>query len=159
MSGFSLTTVFILWVCGISLLFLLARDRVCTVLLQSPFPAVLNYYLVVTPLVLVEEYLTCELPYFSCIRVTLIVFWIFYGFLFLIQRYLRASWQKTVILAGILGWICEFAGAGRWDVFFVSVPIGIVLSILCFLIYAVLTLFPAYYLDRAFHPAPPETPP
>lgn len=149
MSGFSLTAVFLLWVCGISVLFLLIRDRVCAVLLRSPLPVIVNYYLLLTPLVLAEEYLTCELPYFSCIRVTLIVFWLFFGFLFLIRHYLRVSWPMLVIIAGVLGWICEFAGVGRWYVFAISVPIGIILSVLCMLIYAALALFPAYYLEAA----------
>jgi hypothetical protein len=151
MSDLSLTVVFLIWVCGFSLLFCLLRDHVVRIASRSPLPVPVNYYLILTPLVLAEEFLTCETPYFSCIRVTLVAFWIFFVFIYLAQYLFRLSWQGVCLLCGILGWINEFLLVGRLSVFQISVPIALILSVLCVLIYAVLALFPAYYLERAMH--------
>jgi hypothetical protein len=149
MSDFSLVTVFFIWVCGFSVLFYLFRDHVVRFFSRSPFPVPVNYYIILTPLVLVEEFLTCETPFFSCIRITLFAFWLFFLLLLIIQYYSRISWQHLVILAGTLGWVNEFILVGRLYVFAISVPVAIIVSVLCIMIYSVLALFPAYYLDTA----------
>lgn len=151
MGAVDLVGVFLIWVLGFGTLSYFARDRVISLFSRSPLPRMANYYIILLPLVLVEEYLTCEItPYLSCIQVTVPVFALFFALIYIIQKYAKLSWLHAAALAGILGWVAEFIGVGRLPVIAAAGPaILAIMSVLCFLIYAVLAMLPSYYAEKS----------
>jgi len=147
MSEFTLEQVILIWIVGFGTLSYLSRKRVAEVFLKSRLPRIVNYYIILTPLVLVEEYLTCEIqPYLSCIQVTLIAFYILFILPYFIQRFIKLSYARTSILFGLIGWVNEFLVVGR--IYKLPVPITILFSVLVVPIYGVLAILPSYYLER-----------
>ena len=148
MVRFTLTQVFLLWVLGFGTLAWCTRRRVAALARRTHLPRVLNYYLLVTPVILLEEALTIEVPYFWGILPMLLAFYILFLPLYLVQRYSRCSFVLASLLFGAMGCANEFLVVGRirqvdeWQVL-------VILNALCFLIYAVMALWPTYYLEAA----------
>ncbi len=113
---------------------------------RSPFPSIVNYYILITPLVIIEEYLTCETPYLQCISVTLPAFYILFFGLYLVMRRFSLGGKRAVIYFGLLGWINEFILVGR--LFRYTLFENLVLGILVIPIYAVLAIIPAHYVEK-----------
>jgi len=148
MSDFTLTEVFLIWIVGFGTLSYMLREKVAGILLRSKLPSIVNYYIILTPLVLIEEFLTCEIqPYLSCIRVTLIAFYILFIPLYFIQRFTRIGHVGMSVLFGLIGWLNEFILVGR--IHELSLPIIILFTALVIPIYAVLAILPCYYLEKS----------
>ncbi len=163
MVRFTLTQVFLLWVLGFGTLAWFTRKHVAALARRTHLPRVVNYYLVLTPVILLEEALTIEVPYFWGILPMLLAFYILFLPLYLVQRYSRCSFVLASLLAGAMGCANEFLVVGRvhqvdrWQVL-------LILNALCFLIYAVMALWPTYYLQSALpqtatRPGPPADAP
>jgi hypothetical protein len=153
---FSLTAVFFYWVVGFGFLFLLVRDKTASFFHRVKAPLLLRYYLILTPVALVEEAFTIQNPYFWGILPIMISFYIYYLVIFIIQKTTRVHWLAMCLINGLLGWINEFLLGGMIH----KVPglALLVMSPLCILIYAVMTILPAYWLYREQHP-PQDRPP
>jgi len=146
MADVSLVSVFFVWVVGFGLLSVLLRGRVSRLLLWSRLPRIVNYYILLTPLVLIEESLTCESPYFSCITLTLPAFYFLFLLLYLMQSRLRMGHVKTAMIFGVIGWFDEFILVGR--LFHLPFVIVLIVTPLTIAIYAVLAILPSYYLEQ-----------
>ncbi len=149
MEKFSLTQVFLLWIIGFGIFSITMRKIVARVFLKSKLPRIINYYIILTPLVLIEEYLTCEIPFFSCIKTTLIAFYLFFIALYVIQKLIKMSYIKTSLLFGCIGWFNEFILVGRIEV--LTLPQAILFTVLVILIYGVVAILPSYYLEQTFN--------
>ena len=60
----SLTFIFLAWVIGFGACAFLVRERLCQALLNKNVPLLVGYYSLVLPIILIEESLTIEVPYF-----------------------------------------------------------------------------------------------
>jgi hypothetical protein len=147
--GYPLEIVFLAWVLGFGALSYFLRGGVVSLFSKSPLPRFVNYCIILLPLVLVEESRTCETPYFSCIQATVPAFLLFFALIYAVQGYARLSWLQAAALAGILGWIVEFIIVNRLPVIAAAGWLVLLfVSVLCFLIYAVLAMLPCYYAER-----------
>jgi len=95
---------------------------------------------------MIEEALTIEVPYFWGIIPMLITFSIYFFLLYLVQRLTRVSDLYMVILSGSLGWFNEFLLVGR--IHQMHGLVLVIMSILCWLIYAAMELMPSYYVQK-----------
>lgn len=146
MSRYSLLQIFIGWVIVGGLFFLKTKSVAAGWLMRFRWPLVVKYLLLATPIILVEEYLTCEVAYGQCIRWTLPIFYFWFLLLFVIQQFFKLSWIKAVILFGVLGWFNEFLLVGR--IYFYPLNISLIVSPLAFLIYSVMAIWPSYFLAQ-----------
>ncbi len=150
MSQFSLTQVFLIWIVGFGMLSYVLKNKVSEIFLKSKLPEIINYYIILTPLVLIEEFLTCETqPYLSCIKITLPAFYILFIFLYLIQRYSKLNYVAVSFVFGLIGWFNEFIIVGRINK--LSPPIIILFTALVISIYAVIAILPSYYLEKSLN--------
>lgn len=148
MSDFTLTEIFLIWIVGFGIVSYLLRKKVAGIFLKSKLPRILNYYIILTPLVIIEEYLTCEIqPFLSCIKVTLIAFYILFFLLYFIQRFTKFSHVRISVMFGLMGWFNEFILVGR--IYQLSLPIIILFTGLVIPIYAILAVLPCYYLEKS----------
>jgi len=141
----TLLQVFLIWVSGFGTLSIVARRKVAALAGRAPLPRIVNYYIIATPIILLEEALTIEVPYFWGILPMILVFYIMLFPLYLIQRYTGCSFLLASLLFGAWGCFNEFILVGR-----ISQLGGLVLfvmCVLCFLIYAVMAILPSYYLQ------------
>lgn len=145
-----LTYVFLFWVLGFGKLSYIIKHKIAEFFLKSKLPRLVNYLLILTPIVLIEEALTIETPYFWGIIPMLIVFYLFFGLLYLIQKYTKLDYIKTSLICGVLGWINEFILVGRINHPDMNGFILIIMSVLCILIYAVMAILPSYYIQKTF---------
>lgn len=141
----SLTFVFVVWVLGFGMLSLATRNVVARNVARWKLPLIFKYYLILTPIVLLEEALTIEVPYFWGILPILAAFYLFFFLLFLFQRFTRVSFFVTSLIFGGLGWINEFLFVGR--IYQISGLALFIMSILCWLIYSVMAILPSAYLQ------------
>ncbi len=126
------------------------KNKVSEIFLKSKLPEIINYYIILTPLVLIEEFLTCETqPYLSCIKITLPAFYILFIFLYLIQRYSKLNYVAVSFVFGLIGWFNEFIIVGRINK--LSPPIIILFTALVISIYAVIAILPSYYLEKSLN--------
>ena len=142
----SLTFIFLAWVIGFGACAFLVRERLCQALLNKNVPLLVGYYSLVLPIILIEESLTIEVPYFWGILPMVITFSIYFFLLYLVQRTTKVSSWQIIILCGSLGWVNEFLLVGH-----IHQMNGLVLgimSILCWLIYAVMEILPSYYVQK-----------
>jgi hypothetical protein len=139
--------VFLAWVIGFGAFSFLARERLSRAFLNKKIPVLAGYYLLVIPIILIEESLTIEVPYFWGILPMLVTFSIYFFLLYLVQRLGKIRSVYMVILCGSLGWVNEFLLVGR--IHQMGGLILVIMSILCWLIYAVMEILPAYYLQMA----------
>lgn len=143
-----LVVIFIVWILGGGVLSLFLRQRIAEWLQNhATFPRVINFYILLTPLVLVEEYLTCEVPYGQCLFITVPAFYFLFAVLYVIQTRWALSWLHATILFGIVGWIDEFLLVGR--LFAYPPTIVMIITPLTFFIYAVLAIIPTTYLETS----------
>ena len=142
----SLTFIFLAWVIGFGTCAFLVRERLCQALLNKNVPLLVGYYSLVLPIILIEEALTIEVPYFWGILPMIITFSIYFFLLYLVQRATKASSWQMIILCGTLGWVNEFLIVGR--IHQMSGLILGIMSILCWLIYAVMEILPSYYVQK-----------
>lgn len=150
MSQFTLTQVFLIWIVGFGMLSYVLKNKVSEIFLKSKLPEIINYYIILTPLVLIEEFLTCETqPYLSCIKITLPAFYILFIFLYLIQRYSKLNYVAVSFVFGLIGWFNEFIIVGRINK--LSPPIIILFTALVISIYAVIAILPSYYLEKSLN--------
>lgn len=154
---FTLTQVFLFWVVGFGLLFLWSRKRIAGLFQRMQGAHILRYYLILTPVILLEEAFTIQGPYFSEIVPIVISFYIYYLVIFIIQKVTKFHWLIICLINGILGWVSEFLLNGM--IHEVSLPALIVMSPLCVLIYAVMTILPAFWLYREQHRFSESIPP
>ena len=147
MNRLSLSQVCAIWVLGFGLLSLVAMKRIATWLNRVRLPIVVKYYLLVIPIVLLEEVLTIEVPYFWGVLPILLAFCLFFLILYLFQRVTRCHWIVASGVFGLLGWVNEFLLVGRISQ--MDVVTLIVMSGLCVFIYAVMAILPSYYLQWA----------
>lgn len=146
MQRFSLPEIFLVWVVGIGTGSILLKQRIASLARLIPLPCLVMYGIIATPLILLEEALTIEVPYFWGVLPRLAAFYILFLPLYIIQRFTKCSYITASLLFGIGGWINEFLLVGR-----IHLWTGLVLwlmSLFCFLIYAVLALLPSYYLQE-----------
>lgn len=140
----TLTTVFLIWVIGFGGLSLFVKDKLALKLLKIKLPTILTYLLIATPLILVEEFLTCETSYFSCITFTYPAFLLMFLILFAFIKVFKLTLWPAVSVFGLMGWINEFILVGRIDD--MSGAVLLIMSVLAFLIYFVLAIIPVAYL-------------
>lgn len=62
-----------------------------------------------------------------------------------IQRYLHWPAWLMIVLVGALGWINEFLIVGR--IHLMDGLVLLIMSVLCWMIYAVMAILPSYYLQ------------
>ncbi|PIS04547.1 MAG: hypothetical protein COT81_05885 [Candidatus Buchananbacteria bacterium CG10_big_fil_rev_8_21_14_0_10_42_9] len=147
MDRFTLIEVFLYWIIIIGGLSFFLKDFFANNIKKySPFGRPINFLILAFPLVLIEEYLTCETPYKECIVITLPAFLILYLILYFIQKKFKLSYLKASVTLGVLGWINEFILVGRINE--LTLPLLVLFSILGFLIYFVLAIIPSYYLSK-----------
>jgi hypothetical protein len=137
--------VFIVWVVGFGLFSILTRTQISRMLLKVGLPVIAGYYILLLPIIMIEESLTIEVPYFWGIVPMLITFSIFFLLLFIIQKLFTAKSMLMVCLCGTLGWVNEFLVVGR--IHQMGGLILVIMSILCWLIYAVMEILPATYVQ------------
>ncbi len=140
----TLTEVFLYWIVGAGALSLWGRKWIASLAHAIPLPRILIYYLLLLPLVLAEEALTCEVSYLPCITVTLPAFALLFLILYGIDSIHDFSPISLSVLFGAMGWINEFIFVGRIHTY--SLIQTLALSPLTFLIYFVLAIIPAYFL-------------
>ncbi|MBI5723084.1 MAG: hypothetical protein HZA50_03920 [Planctomycetes bacterium] len=142
-----LLLVFVVWVLGFGTFSIVSRKVVATTVARFHAPKIVNYYLILTPIILLEEALNIEVPYFWGIIPIIFSFYICTFLpIYIFQRLTRSSWLVTSAVCGFLGWINEFLLGGRIH----HVNNGLVLAvlgILCWLIYAVMAILPSAYLQ------------
>jgi hypothetical protein len=141
----SITQVFIVWVLGFGAFSLWSKKFIAQAVNRLNLPSLFKYFLVLTPVALLEESLTIQQPYFWGIIPIMIAFYIVFFVIYLFQRYTRSSYLTSAIVAGCVGWVTEFFMNGLINQ--VSGLILIVMSVLCFFIYAVMALLPGYCLQ------------
>lgn len=142
----TLMQVFILWIVGVGSISYYIKDTIARVFSQSKLPRIVAYYSIATPLILIEEFLTCETPFFTCIQTTLPAFYIFFLILFGIQIFFNLSYLRSSIIFGMLGWVNEFIFVGR--IYELSIPHIVLFTILVIPIYAIVALIPSNYLQK-----------
>ena len=144
----NLLVIIAVWIIGFGLITFLGRKMIAWPFVHlSPLPKIINYFIILTPFVIVEEYLTCEIPFQQCIRFTIWGFWIMFLILFLIHRFAGVPAIMACVIFGAMGWVNEFI---IWKRLFIYSPAEIVIaSIVAFLIYFVLAIPPSYYLEEA----------
>ena len=64
MARLSLLQVFLIWVAGFGTLSLALRRRVADLVDGTRLPRIIKYLAIATPIILMEEALTIEIPYF-----------------------------------------------------------------------------------------------
>jgi hypothetical protein len=143
--GHSLLMVFIVWVVDFGSFSVAARKQVAQAAARIKAPIVVKYYLLLLPVVLLEEVLTIEVPYFWGILPMVVAFSIVFLPIFMFQRLTRCSYLAAAAVAGCLGWVNEFLIVGRISL--LQGPTLLVMSILGWLIYAVMAILPAAYLQ------------
>ena len=153
MRRLTLLEFFLVWVAGFGGLSILVRRRVAAWAGRWRLPRPVIYYALATPIVLAEEALTIEVPYFWGIVPMLAAFYILFLPLYLIQRYTRCSWILASLLFGAWGTFNEFILVGRIRQVD-SLPVLAILGGLCFLLYAVMALVPTYYLQASLPSRP-----
>ncbi len=141
-----LLIIFLVWVLGFGTFSIVFRKTIAKYVIHFNLPVFLKYYLILTPIILLEEALTIEVPYFWGIIPMIVVFYIFFLLLYLIQRSTRCSYLVLSIICGCLGWVNEFLIVGR--IYRVDGLALVLLSVLCWLIYAVMAILPSAYLQR-----------
>ena len=124
------------------------KDKISNLFLSSKLPIILNYFILIFPLVLIEEYLTCETPFFSCVLVTVPAFYFFFILLYFIQVWKKLSYMQASILFGFVGWFNEFILVGR--IFDLGLLHIIVFTILVIPIYSILAIIPSHYIEKTF---------
>jgi hypothetical protein len=147
MARLSLLQVFLIWVAGFGTLSLALRRRVADLVDGLRLPRIIKYLAIATPIILMEEALTIEVPYFWGILPMLVVFQIMFLPLYFIQRVTRCSFVLASLLFGAWGCFNEFILAGR--IHQMSGAILLLMVSLCFLIYSVMAILPSYYLGAA----------
>lgn len=154
MARLTLLQVFLIWVVGFGGVSILARRKAVALINRIRLPRLAKYYIIATPVILLEEALTIEAPYFWGILPVLAAFYVMFLLLYLIQRYSICSFWMAALLFGALGCFNEFVLVGRmhqldgWVLF--------VMFTLCFLIYAVMAILPSYYLQMSIEEQTPK---
>ena len=143
-----LLEVFLILLIGFGIFSFVSRQRISTAVDRLKIPELAAYIIIAVPLILVEEFLTAEGPYLSTIVVTLPAFLFFFLILFVIIRIFKINYLGASAVFGAMGWVNEFLLVGRlWSL--ASLPVVLlVMSILAFMIYAVLALLPTYYITN-----------
>lgn len=147
MAKLTLSQVFVIWVAGFGTVSLMARHRLTDLVEGVRLPRMIKYYAIATPIILMEEALTMEVPYFWGILPMLAVFYLMFLPLYLIQRVTRCSFVLASLLFGALGCFNEFIFAGR--IHELNGGVLLVMGPLCFLIYGVMAILPSYFLQTA----------
>ncbi len=147
MAKLTLSQVFLIWVAGFGTVSLMARHRLTDLVEGLRLPRMMKYYLIATPMILMEEALTIEVPYFWGILPMLVVFYIMFLPLYLIQRVTRCSFVLASLLFGALGCFNEFIFVGR--IHQLNGGVLLVMASLCFLIYSVMAILPSYFLQAS----------
>ena len=142
----SLYVVFLVWVVGFGAFSLLSKEKVCAAVGRLNLSKPVSFAIIAVPLILVEEYLTAEGPYLSTIAITIPAFLFFFLILYAIIRAFKLRYRGAAAVYGVLGWINEFLIVGRLRTLSSSISVLLLMSILAFLIYAVLALLPTYYI-------------
>ena len=146
----TLLQVFLIWVAGFGTVSILARRKVATLASEVRLPCVVKYYIIATPIILLEESLTLEVPYFWGIIPILAAFYVLFLPLYVIQRVTRCSFVFASLLFGAMGCFNEFILVGR--IRSLDGPVLLIMCPLCFLIYAVMAIMPSYYLQVSRKP-------
>lgn len=141
----SLTFVFVVWVLGFGAFSIATRKIIAQNIARWKLPIIVKYYLILTPIILLEEALTIEVPYFWGILPMIIAFYIIFLPVFLFQRFTRVSFLVTSIVCGGWGWVNEFLFVGR--IHQVNGLVLVILSVLGWLIYTVMAILPSAYLQ------------
>lgn len=143
----TLLQVFLIWVVGFGAVSLLVRRGVADLVDELRLPRLFKYYAIATPIILMEEALTIEVPYFWGILPMLVVFYIMFLPLYLVQWGTRCSSVLASLLFGAWGCFNEFILVGRVNQ--LNGAVLVVMVALCFLIYSVMAILPTYYLQAA----------
>lgn len=152
MPKLTLLQVFLFWVAGFGTASFAARRKVAALAERLPAPRMIKYFVVATPVILLEEAFTIETPYFWGILLMLIAFYIMFFPLYLVQRYSRCSFLLASMLFGSWGCFNEFVLVGRMRE--LDGPVLLVMCLLCFLIYAVMAVLPSCYLQASLKRSP-----
>jgi hypothetical protein len=147
MARLTLSQVFLIWVAGFGTVSLMARQRLADLVEGLRLPRMIKYYAIATPIILMEEALTMEVPYFRGILPMLAAFYIMFLPLYFIQRVTGCSFVLASLLFGALGCFNEFILVGR--IHQLSGGVLLVMGPLCFLIYSVMAILPSYFLQAA----------
>ena len=147
MARLTLSQVFLIWVAGFGTASLMARHRLADLVEGLRLPRIIKYYAIATPIILIEEALTIEVPYFWGILPMLVVFYIMFFLFYLIQRVTRCSFVIASLLFGALGCFNEFIIVGR--IHQLNAGVLLIMGSLCFLIYSVMAILPSYFLQVA----------
>lgn len=139
--------VFLVWVLGFGSISIFARNRITRFLLNSKSPFIISYFVLIIPIVLIEKSLTIEVPYFWGIIPMVIIFSIYFLLLLIIQKIFHFGFILMVVISGFLGWINEFLLVGR--IHQMSGLVLVIMSVLCWLIYAVMEILPATLVQNA----------
>ena len=142
-----LIIVFLFWVVGFGAFSFALKRKINNWISRIKLPIFLKYYLILTPIIFLEEILTIEVPYFWGVLPILLSFYLLFFFIYLLQRFIIHSYKVIVFITGILGWINEFIFVGRIHQFEFDLTL-IIMSILCCLIYSVMAIIPCYVLQE-----------
>ncbi len=137
--------IFLVWILGFGAFSIASRKVIAKSVAHFHMPILIKYYLILTPIILLEEALTIEVPYFWGIIPRIVVFYIFFLLLYLLQYFTRCPYWTLSAICGCLGWVTEFLIVGR--IRQVNGLAFVIFSILCWLIYAVMAILPSAYLQ------------
>lgn len=107
-------------------------------------PVLLNYLILTTPIIIVEEWFTCEIPYNSCIKITLPAFWLLFLISYLVQKIFKLHWLRASIVFAVIGLINEMIVVGRINVY--DPGTALVASVISLVVYGLMAVIPASYL-------------
>jgi hypothetical protein len=145
---YTLWQMTLIWVLGCGALSFLLKDQVLLGLSKLSYPRLVKFFILTTPLILIEEFLTCEIAFLSCIKVTLPAFsFLLWLFVYLLNKWKKLPYLLTSLIFGLMGWVNEFILVGR--IHWYPLKIILIVSPITVLIYAVLAILPAYYLSRS----------
>lgn len=137
-----------IWIIGFGGLFNFFKKRLGRFfVLHSKLPVILNYYIIATPVILIEEFLTCETPFLQCITHTLPAFYLLFLIIYIIQNYFKLSYINLSLIFGFLGWFNEMFLVGR--IFTYDIFDFIIITVLVVPIYFVVAILPVFYLNMA----------
>lgn len=143
---YSIPQIVFIWIIGGGILSWLLKDIIVAKLQSLAWRRLAKFYLIVIPLILIEEFLTCETPYLSCLKITLPAFCFLLLFVYWIGIFTRMPYWLTTILFGLFGWYDEFILVGR--LYRYPSNITLILTPITILIYMLLAFLPSYYLSK-----------
>lgn len=141
--NFSLTFIFFIWIIGFGILSFILKEKIYNYFLKIKLPQIIIFLTIATPLILIEEFLTCETPFFKCIIITYPAFIFFLIINYFIQKKLNLNYLYSSLIFGLIGWFNEFILVGR--IYQLDLVTIILFSIIVIPIYSIIAIIPSFY--------------